>query len=188
MALPAPRRPLSRPQADSSPKSGAVTEPQRDSGTKCRRSRRSGDQSRVEKKEQSKEKVVIAPKGTRRQINESWYAAVARSEATRQSASPLHCTEIYCCPEKKRIPTTSDVGHWSRNDRHFLYIALSFPNWHSLHPGDPSVTADAVPAPLRGAPRGCNATIPHLCKPYYVTQPTRKEKHYVNHKNHQDRR
>ena len=30
---------------------------------------------------------VIAPEGTRRQINESWYAAVARSEATRQSVS-----------------------------------------------------------------------------------------------------
>ena len=35
-----------------------------------------------------KKTPVIPPKGTRRQINESWYAAVARSEATWQSASP----------------------------------------------------------------------------------------------------
>ena len=32
-----------------------------------------------------KKTPVIPPKGTRRQINESWYAAVARSEATWES-------------------------------------------------------------------------------------------------------
>ena len=65
---------------------------------------------------------------------------------------PLRRTKTYCYLEKKRIPTTSDIGHWFRNDSGFLYSALSFPKWHFLHPGDPSVTADAMPAPLKGAP------------------------------------
>ena len=50
--------------------------------------------------------------------------------------SPLLHAEIYCCLKKKRIPTTSDRCHWSRNDRGILYIALSFFNFHSLHHGN----------------------------------------------------
>ena len=76
-----------------------------------RRGRQSSDTSRGEKKEQGKEKSVIAPKGTRRQINESWYAAVARSGATWQSV-PLYATLKHTAdPKEKRIPTASDVGH-----------------------------------------------------------------------------
>ena len=40
------------------------------------------------------------------------------------------------------------------NDRGFLYIAFSFPYWHSLNPGDPSVAC--APAPLGGEPRARN--------------------------------
>ena len=39
-----------------------------------------------------KKTPVIPPKGTRRQINESWYAAVALSEATWESVPlPIQC-------------------------------------------------------------------------------------------------
>ena len=58
-----------------------------------------------------KKTPVIPPKGTRRQINESWYAAVARSGATWQSV-PLYATLKHTAgPKEKRIPTASDVGH-----------------------------------------------------------------------------
>ena len=57
LALSVHRRPLRRPMAASSPKRGAVTEPQRDSGTKCRRGRQMGDASRGEKKGQGIENV-----------------------------------------------------------------------------------------------------------------------------------
>ena len=56
---------------------------------------------------------VIAPKGTRRQINESRYAAVARSEATRQSVLIYTALNKPQSGKEKRIPTTSDIGHWS---------------------------------------------------------------------------
>ena len=84
--------------------------------------------------------------------------------------SPLQCTETYCCHKKKRIPTTSDVGHWSRdggiprfidlppspfrgNDRGFLYIARSFFTGNFCAPATPQ--SASLTAPLRGAPRGC---------------------------------
>ena len=59
--------------------------------------------------------------------------------------SPLLHVEIYCCLKKKRIPTTSDRCHWSRNDRGFLYIALSFFNFHSLHHGNAFCTKRNFP-------------------------------------------
>ena len=51
--------------------------------------------------------------------------------------SPLLCPETYCRLKKKRIPTTSDIGHWSWNDRGFLYVAFSFSHWQLLKTGDP---------------------------------------------------
>ena len=38
-----------------------------------------------------------------------------------------------------------------RNDRGFLYIAFSFPKWHFLYPGDPSVGLTPASSPKRGA-------------------------------------
>ncbi len=83
---------------------------------------------------------------------------------------PLRRTKTYCYLEKKRIPTTSDIGHWFRNDSGFLYSALSFPKWHFLHPGDPSVAC--ATAPLVGAPRARRIDMPPLPQiPHFFQSP-----------------
>ena len=43
------------------------------------------------------------------------HAVIARSEATWQSVSPLCHYMNLALSKKRRIPTTSDVGHWSRD-------------------------------------------------------------------------
>ena len=83
---------------------------------------------------------------------------------------PLRRTKTYCYLEKKRIPTTSDIGHWFRNDSGFLYSALSFPKWHFLHPSDPSVAC--ATAPLVGAPRARRIDMPPLPQiPHFFQRP-----------------
>ena len=71
--------------------SRAVTEPQRDAGTASAVTEGSPDFGLLpmDKRQGNVQKTtVIAPKGTRRLFNESWYAAVARSAATWQFVPP----------------------------------------------------------------------------------------------------
>ena len=88
------------------------------------RGRQSGVWSRGEKTERSQTNLSL--RGAKRRGNPHPLYAMRKCTAAQK---------------KKRIPTTSDVGHWSRNDSVFLNSALPFPKWHSLHPGDPFGTS-----------------------------------------------
>ena len=84
------------------------------------RGRRSGIWSRGEKTERSQTNLSL--RGAKRRGNPHPLYAMRKCTAAQK---------------KKRIPTTSDVGHWSRNDRGFLCSAFSFTHWHYLSTGDP---------------------------------------------------
>ena len=106
-----------------------------------------------------------------------------------ESESPMHRAKTYCrlkengfprrfAPRDGGIPRFIDLppSPFRGNDRVFLYIAFSFPYWHSLNPGDPSVAC--APAPLRGEPRARNNkhTRPRAPPPSPLSQQSARHK------------
>ena len=67
--------------------------------------------------------------------------AAIRFLFTQRKSTPL---------SKEETDSHDQFENWSRNDRCFLYIALSFPQWHYPKTGDPSV-GFAASSPKRGA-------------------------------------
>ena len=64
-------------------------------------------------------------------------------------------TKHTVAPKEKRIPTTSDVGHWSRNDNAFLTLLGLFSNGTLYQLATPQSLRDS--SPKRGAKRvRCN--------------------------------
>ena len=91
---------------------------------------------------------------------------------------PLRRTKTYCYLEKKRIPTTSDIGHWFRNDSGFLYSAVSFLNWHLLSTGAECKRRTQQKSPRRGRPPCRPAGITDVPK-HYTTLPYFTMNHYI---------
>ena len=78
--------------------------PTRGAGAKRLRGRQCTEIADREKKEQGIEYMCHSPKGTRRQINESWYAAVALSEATWESVSLCSSSMFSCGVRGRGLP------------------------------------------------------------------------------------
>ena len=125
------------------------------------RGRRSGVWSRGEKTERSQTNLSL--RGAKRRGNPHPLYAMRKCTAAQK---------------KKRIPTTSDVGHWSRNDSGFLYSAVSFLNLHLLSTGAECKRRTQQKSPRRGRPL-CRPASTACAPKHYTTLPYFTESHYI---------
>ena len=114
--------------------SRAVTEPQRDSGTKCRRGLQSEDQSRGKKEEQTKTTCHCETGAHTGRGNPHSLMLLSLRKADSHVATLLGMTEVFCT-----LPSLFHNGNRTR---------LATPQ-SALWP----------PTPLKGAPRWCTTNI-----------------------------